>query len=322
MSLQADILVDRRRLTRRLGLWRLLAVLFAIGFVVAIALRYEAVTAAMGVQPHIARVTISGMIQDDRRQYEMLERIGESDRVAGVILQINSPGGTTTGGEGLNRAIQRLAESKPVVSVMGTIATSAAYIAALASDHLVARGNSVTGSVGVVFQWAEVSDLLDSLGIRVEEIKSGPLKATPSPFQPIDEAGRRVAEQLVSDAQQWFVALVAEARSLDPAAVPGLTQGRVYSGRQALDYKLIDAIGDEKTAVGWLEDVRDVPEDLRIVDWQPSGDGSIGIWSAAAQWLAPAVGNLMGPLIGALTAGGIGAGQLDGLVSLWHPHKD
>ena len=84
---------------------------------------------------------------------------------------------------------------------MGTVATSAAYIAGLATDHMVARGNTITGSVGVIFQWAEVTQLLDKLGVKMNEIKSGPLKANPSPFQPMDEAGKALAEQMVAESQ-------------------------------------------------------------------------------------------------------------------------
>ena len=113
---------------------------------------------------------------------------------------------------------------------MGTVAASAAYIAGLATDHIVARGNTITGSVGVIFQWPEVSQLLDKLGVKMNEIKSGPLKANPSPFQPVDEAGKAAAEQMVAESQRWFVGLVASRRGIDTASVAGLEQGRVYSG--------------------------------------------------------------------------------------------
>ena len=141
------------------------------------------------------------MITEDRDQLKLLKKLGENKQVAGVILFINSPGGTTTGGEALFEAIRELAKAKPVVAQFGTVATSAAYIAGLATDHIVARGNTITGSVGVIFQWAEVSQLLDKLGVKMNEIKSGPLKANPSPFQPLDEAGKAVAEQMVAESQ-------------------------------------------------------------------------------------------------------------------------
>src|SRR5262245_64585542 len=114
--------------------------------------------------PHIARVSVSGLITDDQKILELLDKIGKSSQVRAVILDINSPGGTTTGGEAMYNAIRRLAEKKPVVAVCGTLATSAAYIVALATDRIFVYGNTITGSAAVLFQWAAVTDLLPPLG--------------------------------------------------------------------------------------------------------------------------------------------------------------
>ena len=135
----------------------------------------------------------------------------------------------------------------------GTLATSAAYIVALATDRIFVYGNTITGSVGVIFQWADVTELMHTLGVKVEEVKSGPLKAVPSPFEPADEKARALAEEMVQEAKRWFVDLVADRRKIDPRAVPGLTDGRVYSGRQAVALKLVDQIGDERAATSWLQ---------------------------------------------------------------------
>ena len=195
-----------------------------------------------------------------------------------MILFINSPGGTTTGGEALFEAIRELAKAKPVVAQMGTVATSAAYIAGLATDHIVARGNTITGSVGVIFQWAEVSQLLDKLGVKMNEIKSGPLKANPSPFQP-DRRGRQGGGRAdgggVASAGSW--AWWPRAAASTPPASPGLEQGRVFSGREALAFKLIDQIGGEPEAVKYLEEQRNIPKGLKVVDWKPKRESSWGV---------------------------------------------
>ena len=183
---------------------------------------------------------------------------------------VNSPGGTTTGGEALFEALRELAKAKPVVAQFGTVAASAAYIAGLATDHIVARGNTITGSVGVIFQWAEVSQLLDKLGVKINEIKSGPLKANPSPFQPA-----RRGRQGGSRADGGGIATLvrrpggAPGAASTPRASPGLEQGRVFSGREALAYKLVDQIGGEAEAVKYLEEKRNVPKGLKVVDWKP-----------------------------------------------------
>jgi protease-4 len=267
--------------------------------------------------PHIARVSVSGLITDDQNMLELLDKVGKSSQVRAVILDINSPGGTTTGGEAMYDAIRRLAEKKPVVAVCGTLATSAAYIVALATDRIFVYGNTITGSVGVIFQWADVSELMRTLGVKVEEVKSGPLKAVPNPFEPTDEKGRALAAEMVQEAKVWFVDLVGKRRNLEPAAVPGLTDGRVYSGRQALALKLVDAIGDERAAKRWLQKERDVTPGLSVVEWKPKSESG-GIWG----WLFGSIASSFGiaadnfvSLFGQVSEGL----RLDGLVSLWHP---
>jgi protease-4 len=233
-----------------------------------------------------------------------------------VILDINSPGGTTTGGEAMYDAIRRLAEKKPVVAVCGTLATSAAYIVALATDRIFVYGNTITGSVGVIFQWADLTELMHTLGVKVEEIKSGPLKAVPNPFEPTDEKGRALAEEMVQEAKVWFVDLVGKRRQIDPEAVPGLTDGRVYSGRQALVFKLVDEIGNEKAAKTWLQKERDVSPGLSIVDWKPKTESG-GILSWLFGSIAFSLG-VPGEKIASLFAQLSSGLKLDGLVSLWH----
>ncbi|MGE0701697.1 MAG: signal peptide peptidase SppA, partial [Hyphomicrobiaceae bacterium] len=249
-------------------------------------------------------------------QLRLFRQLAAKDHVAAVILFVNSPGGTTTGGEALFEAIREVAAKKPVIAQFGTIATSAAYIAGLASDQIFARGNTITGSVGVIFQWAEVSELLGKVGVRMNEIKSGPLKAEPSPFHPLDQAGRETTERMVAESMRWFRGLVAERRKVDTAAIPGLEQGRIFSGREALQHKLIDAIGSEPEVVAYLAEKRGVPRGLKVVDWKPRSDDSLGILGMVGRALASAFGidladrwPLVGPRLSALGSGG--------LVSIW-----
>jgi protease-4 len=318
MVLDAESVIDRRRLKRRLTAWRIAAVALGLLFVGLLLLKDEDLAgSAGGILPHVARVTVSGVITDDRKTLELLDKVAKADQVKAVILDINSPGGTTTGGEAMYDAVRRLAEKKPVVAVCGTLATSAAYIIALATDRIFVYGNTITGSVGVIFQWAEVTDLLHTLGIKVEEVKSGPLKAVPSPFEPIDEKGRALTEEMVQESKAWFVDLVAKRRSIAPESIPGLTDGRIYSGRQAVELKLVDQIGDEKAAMDWLTKQRNVASGLKIVDWKPKEESS-GLFG----WFFKSVASSAGiPLekIAALTGEISNTLKLDGLISVWHP---
>lgn len=317
MTLETEAVLDRRRLRRKLSLWRTLAVVagvLALGFL----LFSSADRAGLLGAGQIARVNIEGVITEDRDLLRLLKKIGETKHVAGVILAINSPGGTTAGGEALFTAIRNLSKSKPVVAQFGTVATSAAYIAGLASDRIVARGNTITGSVGVIFQWPDVSQLLEKLGIKVNEIKSGPLKANPSPFQPLDEAGKAATEEMVADSQRWFVGLVRERRGIDTKSVGGLEQGRVFSGRDALANKLIDEIGGEDEARKYLEDQRNVPQGLKIVDWKASRDSDWSLVRLSMLALARLTGFSALEEVAMLSNDRLAAMRLDGLLSIWH----
>jgi protease-4 len=319
MPLDAESIIDRRRLKRRVTIWRIAAVLFGVLLLGTLLLGDREITGSAGILPHIARVTVDGIITDDRKVQELLERVAKADQVKAVILDINSPGGTTTGGEAMYDAVRRLAEKKPVVAVCGTLATSAAYIVAIATDRIFVYGNTITGSVGVIFQWAEVTELLHTLGIKVEEIKSGPLKAVPSPFEPMDQRGRELTEEMVQEAKTWFVDLVAERRKIEPNSVPGLTEGRIYSGRQAVELKLADQIGDEETAMSWLRTERDVPAGLKVVDWKPKAESG-GLFGWLIRSMADAIGISTGTIAG-LVGQAMSTLKLDGLVSVWHPNS-
>lgn len=317
MALDAESVIDRRRLKRRLTAWRIAAVVLGLLLFGAVLLSDQGAGGPGGILPHVARITVSGLITDDRKMSELIDKVAGADQVKAVILTINSPGGTTTGGEAMYDAVRRLAAKKPVVAVCGTLATSAAYIVALATDRIFVYGNTITGSVGVIFQWAEVTELLHTLGIKVEEVKSGPLKAVPSPFQPIDEQGRAVTEDMVQDAKVWFFDLVSDRRKIEPRSVPGLTDGRIYSGRQAVELKLVDQIGDERAAMSWLTKEGKVPAGLKIVDWKPIQE-SAGLFGWLFQSLAASIGLSAERIAG--IAGQISATlKLDGLVSVWHP---
>lgn len=319
--LETETVLDRRRLRRSVSLWRaagLAALLFALG---AVFLSGDKLATLAG-EKQIARVTIEGTITEDRDQLKLLKDIADDNSVSGVLLFINSPGGTTTGGEALYEGIRTLAQKKPVVAQFGTVAASAAYIAGLATDHIVARGNSITGSVGVIVQWPEVVQLLDKIGVKMNEIKSGPLKASPSPFEPLDDSSKKVAEGMVADGFKWFVGLVETRRGVKATDIPGLLEGRIYSGREALEAKLVDQLGGEDEAVQWLKDKKSVPQTAKVTDWKPGNTGNYGFAGMSAGivgWLfGSAAGDAANFLLRDRMISTLG---LDGLLSVWHPSE-
>jgi protease-4 len=318
MAFETETVLDRRRLRRRLSLWRVLAVL-AAALALGLLLFSSAGRVGLIEQRQIARIAIEGLITDDRDLLRLIKKVGDSDHVSAVVLAVNSPGGTTVGGEALFEALRELAKKKPLVAQFGTVSTSAAYIVGLATDWIVARGNTITGSVGVIFQWPEFSGLLEKLGIKVNEIKSGPLKANPSPFQPLDEPGRQAAEKMVAESQRWFLNLVRTRRMIDTTKVQGLEEGRVFSGREALAHKMIDQIGGESEVVRYLEDQRRVPKGLKIVDWKVSRDSDWSLVRLSTRALARLTGiPALEQLAGIVGEDRLASLRLDGLLSIWH----
>jgi protease IV len=324
--LETETVLDRRRLRRSVSLWRgagIAGLALAVG---ALAFGGDKLANLSG-QKQIARIQIEGTITEDRDQLKMLKEIAEADHVSGVLLYVNSPGGTTTGGEALYAGLREIAKKKPVVAQFGTLAASAGYIVGLASDHIVARGNTITGSVGVILQWPEFVQLLDKVGVKVNEIKSGALKATPSPFETLNDGGRKVAEGMVNDGFKWFLSLVETRRGVKPSEIAGLVEGRIFSGREALDAKLVDEIGGEDEAVAWLKDVKKVDKDAKVVDWKPGSAPSFyGFKAMAARAATAVLGPLLGPeasqLAGVLLSDRSNSAYgLDGMLSVWHPSE-
>ena len=304
-------------------MWRIAAVGLAIVLLIAGGARFWGSNGLFSLNRHIARVTIDGLISNNRKQQELFDKIVASNSVAAVILHINSPGGTTAGSEALYAAIRRAAAQKPVVAVLGTVAASGGYAAALGTDYIVARGNTVTGSIGVIFQYAEVSELLNNIGVKVEELKSGPLKGEPSPFAEMQENARAVAQAMIRDSHNWFVGLVEQRRPFGEARARELSDGRVYTGRQALEAQLIDAIGGEKTAVQWLRDAKNIDAALRIRDWSANALEDLSWGSFATISLLRALGleEFANTLLLTRKTLRTETLSLDGLVSVWHPAR-
>lgn len=317
MSSDAEMIADRRKLRRKLTFWRVLGVLALIAAVVALGVSATDRAGGFG-QAHIARISVDGFIAGSQRTTDLFRRVGEAAAVSGVVISINSPGGTTTGSEELYRGIRQLAEKKPVVAFVDGTAASGGYITAIAADHIVARETSIVGSIGVLFQYPDASALLDHLGVKVEEVKSAPLKAEPSPFKPTSPEARAALQQVVNDTYDWFKTLVRERRGLNDQELATVSTGQIFSGRQGVGLKLVNAVGTERDAVSWLERERGVRKNLPVRDWKPRGDGSFSLFSWAA-FGADLLG--FGSIAETLRQVSVSAhiAQLDGLLVVWHP---
>jgi protease-4 len=320
MVIDAETIIDRKRLRRKLSFWRIVTFLVLAGLILAL-------VKATGIgellskksQDHIARVKISGVITNDRPLLKLLGELKKKDNVKAVILDISSPGGSTVGGEAIYEAVRQIAEKKPVATSVGTLAASAGYMIASASDHIVARRSSIVGSIGVIFQYADASILLEKIGVAVKEIKSSPMKAEPSPFHTTSEEAKEMINRLVRDSYDWFVDLVAKRRNISKSDALKLADGSIFSGSQGLANKLVDAIGDETTVKNWMVKEKGISKDLKIISWKPDRPED-GIFEnpAGLIWVFKQFGlNISPNAANELSKRIPGRLFLDGLVSMW-----
>ncbi|MFZ2156167.1 MAG: signal peptide peptidase SppA [Bradyrhizobium sp.] len=322
MSLDSDVIVDRRRIRRKLTFWRVVAAVVAIAAVVTVGV--VATPAGRGTfttSGSIARVHIDGLIRSNNDRVEALDRL-EKSRAAAVVVHINSPGGTTAGSEQLYDALVRLKAKKPMVVVVEGLAASGGYITAIAADHIVAQQSSLVGSIGVLFQYPNFTELLKTVGVKVEEVKSSPLKAAPNGFEPTSPEARAALDALVKDSYAWFRGLVKSRRGMDDALLEKVADGRVFTGRQALDLKMVDQLGDEKTAIAWLVAQKGVKADLPVRDYKLSPHLSDLTFLRTAASIAL---DALGLSVIARQVEHAGLAQavdrlgLDGMLALWQP---
>jgi len=322
MSLDADSIVDRRRMRRKLTFWRVLAIVVIVLAIVGLAGVLSNRTGFAGAGAYIARVTIQGLIRDDQERVQQLDRLARSTTARAVVVHVDSPGGTTAGSEQLYDSLMRLKEKKPLVIVVDGLAASGGYITALAGDHIVAKQTSLVGSIGVLFQYPNVADLLIKLGVKVETIKSSPLKAAPNGFEPTSPEARAAIESIIKDSYAWFRGMVQDRRHLNDDELQTVADGRVFTGHQAIGLKLVDEIGDERAGIAWLASEKKIDAKLPVRDYQLHGRFSdLPFLHAAAAAVLDAAG------LATLARGidDLGAMQaverlnLDGLLALWHP---
>jgi protease-4 len=316
--LDAEAIADRHRLRRKLTFWRvagILALIVAVGTAGYFAANRSGVARS---RDHIARITINGVITGNQRLADLMRDVGEARAVSGVVVSISSPGGTTTGSEELFRNIRALSAKKPLVAFVDGTAASGGYITAMAADHIVARDTSLVGSIGVLFQYPDMSGLLDHVGVKVEAVKSAPLKAEPSGFRPTSPEARAALQQVVDDTYGWFKRLVQERRRLNDAELATVSTGQVFTGHQGVPLKLVDALGTERDAIAWLEREKGVSRNLPVRTWEPRGDRDFSLFAMAATGAdLLGFGEIAETLRQASTAAG--KAQLDGLLALWQP---
>jgi protease-4 len=306
MSVSSDWLLDRIRLKRKLRFWQSVAIVIGCGLLLIIGAK---LTGDLD-EDHIARLSVDGIIQSDETRSQLIEDLSLDDTVKAVIIRINSPGGTVVGGESLYRDLRKLADKKPLVATMEEVAASAGYMTALAADHIVAHEGTITGSIGVLMQSANITGLLDKAGIEPVLIKSNPLKAAPNPFENTSKQARAVTEGVIMDMYEMFVDMFAERRNLERDVALKLADGRIYTGRQALKAGLIDQTGSLAQALDWLRTEHEIDPALKVRDIVIEDDL---FWNNPKSWIENSFFN------NTLISKGL---TLDGLLSVWQPNME
>ncbi len=307
MSLNADTLLDRIYLKAQVRKWRIIGILCIF---VSIIVWLPEIGTKLHLDPirsnFIARITIDTIITDDKKLFELIESARTNPKIKAVVVWLDTPGGSAIGGQELYLKLKELSHSKPVVAVVRSMAASAGYMAAIGTDYIVAREGSITGSIGVIVQTGEVTGLAEKLGIKPISIKSAPLKASPSPFEKLTPEAEAVIQNVINDFYSYFIGIVEERRKLTHEEALFVSDGRVFSGKEALRLKLIDELGGEKEAVQWLAKKKNIDASLEVEDIEVKKENQELIDLLGGSAANSVLYNLLV--------------KLDGLVSIWHPN--
>ena len=204
---------------------------------------------SLSLQAKVGVVRIEGIIADSRESIEQIDELADDDGIKAVVVRIDSPGGGVAASQEIYRAIRQLQMRKKVIVSMGSVAASGGYLIATAADRIVANPGTITGSISAVMHFADVQELMKKVGVRSSVIKSGKFKDIGSPAREMTAEEKQLIQGLVDDIYDQFVRTVAEDRKIPLEIIRSLADGRIFSGRQALQLKLVDELGGLQDAV-------------------------------------------------------------------------
>jgi len=219
-------------------------------------------------EDRIALVRVEGVILDAQQTVGELKRFADNPSVKAIVLRIDSPGGGVVPSQEIYDAVKRVRNknNKMVVASMGTVAASGGYYIAAATDRIIANPGTLTGSIGVIMELANLEGLLKKIGVESLVVKSGQYKDIGSPLRKMSEGDRRILQSVMDDVHRQFIQAVAEGRSLDEAEVQPLADGRIFTGRQAREMKLVDELGDLEDAIRLAADLAGIEGEPKVVE--------------------------------------------------------
>lgn len=248
--------------------FRLLLWIVAIGLGVTFLVNLIFPDLDLSGEDRIALIRVEGVILDAQTTVGDLKRFGDNPSVKAIVLRIDSPGGGVVPSQEIYDAVKRVRNksNKAVVASMGTVAASGGYYIASATDRIMANPGSLTGSIGVIMEMANVERLLKKIGVEGVVVKSGRYKDVGSPLHKMSEEERQLLQVVMDDVHQQFIQAVAEGRSMEIAEVQPLADGRIFTGRQAKDVKLVDELGDLEDAIRLAADLAGIEGEPKVVE--------------------------------------------------------
>ncbi|RLA94707.1 MAG: signal peptide peptidase SppA [Deltaproteobacteria bacterium] len=227
----------------------ILALILFFLFVVILSSFFIGGKGEFSISDKIAVVPIKGVITDSQTIIDQLNKFKKHRKVKAILLRIDSPGGGVGPAQEIYQEIKKIRKVKKVVSSIGSIGASGGYYVACAADKIVANPGTITGSIGVIVEYANLQKLLEKIGLKGIVIKSGKYKDIMSPLRDITEDERSLIQNVVNDIHNQFVSAIAEARHLEKAQVEAIADGRIFTGIKAKELGLIDELGNFNDAV-------------------------------------------------------------------------
>lgn len=260
MRISPDIILEKEKLKNKLNIWKIITLLLLIVLFSTLFANNDNVSSS----EYIARINITGLIEEDSKRAEKIRRIADNKRIKAVLIKINSGGGTTYGSEELYNALKYVADKKPTISLIGTMAASGGYLAALASNTICAGKMSITGSIGTLMQSFNTKEMLEKLGIKTKSYKSSEYKNAPSIFEDTTPEIDKAIYSTLIDSYETFREIVRERRNLNEEELNAIADGKIFTGNQALNNKLIDFIGEEEEAINYLIKNQKIKSKIKI----------------------------------------------------------
>lgn len=222
----------------------------------------------ISMEDRVGLIRIEGVILDSQSTIGELKRFGENPSVKAIVLRIDSPGGGVVPSQEIHDAVQRVRNknNKAVIASMGSVAASGGYYIAVATDRIMANSGTLTGSIGVIMEMANVEGLLKKIGVEGVVIKSGRFKDVGSPLRKMSDEEHELLQSVMDDVHRQFIEAVAAGRGLDVTVVQALADGRIFTGRQAKDSKLVDELGDLEAAIQLAADVAGIKGVPKVIE--------------------------------------------------------